>query len=58
MITFTVNYIALIYCMLGIICALLAVVYAAIAIKNRLEYLLARHRQASHAGKKSWIRGK
>jgi len=52
------NYIALIYTMLGIICALLAIVYAAIAIKNRVEYLLARHRQANHAGKKSWIRGK
>ena len=58
MITFTLNYIALIYTMLGIICALLAIVYAAIAIKNRVEYLLARHRQANHAGKKSWIRGK
>ena len=37
MITFTVNYIALIYCMIGIICGLLAVVYAAIAIKNSLN---------------------
>jgi hypothetical protein len=58
MITFTLNYIALIYAMLGIICGCVAISWATIAIKNRLEYWLARHRQANHASKKSWIRGK
>lgn len=58
MITFTVNYISLIYAIIGIVCGCVAISWATIAIKNRLEYWLARHRQANHAGKKSWMRGK
>ena len=47
MITFTVNYIALIYTMIGIICGCVAVSWATIAIKNKVDDLLARHRQAA-----------
>jgi len=58
MITFTMNYISLIYAIIGIVCGCVAVFWATIEIKNRLEYWLDRHRQVSHAGKKNWIRGK
>ena len=58
MITITVNYIALIYAIIGIVCGCVALSWGTIAIKNKVDDLLARHRQAAHSDKKSWIRGK
>ena len=46
MITITVNYIALIYAIIGIVCGCVALSWGTIAIKNKVDDLLARHRQA------------
>jgi hypothetical protein len=52
------NYIALIYATIGIVCGCVAISWGTIAIKNKIDELLARHRQVAHPGKKRLIRGK